>query len=310
MKAAPYACIAMAVVGLAVYLVLPNTNMQLDMRPKSIAAYLEHMSVQATRMRLVAWYMQSKSVIQLGGYLALWLQEHGWYATQTFGSFLVIAGIPVMSLLGALLSFSLAGALVLPLVYVMALPLWAKTLDQRFEQKLSHEMPTVFRMLASALGSGKTLSQALEYVGLHEEGNIARAFSHTALEMQFGESAQFALDSLAHRLDTTGIRMLVTSLSISQRTGSSLDLMLSRSARMVEQQEELERTLSVKTAQARFSVKIVCCLPPVMLIALSLLSPDFQQGLLTPTGLVCVTIALLMDGAALLVIRRLMKGVM
>ena len=50
-------------------------------------------------------------------------------------------------------------------------------------------------------------------------------------------------------------------------------------------------------------------LPLALVLLLALISPDFQRGLLTPAGLASVLIALAMDAAALLIIRKLMRGV-
>ena len=80
--------------------------------------------------------------------------------------------------------------------------------------------------------------------------------------------------------------------------------------RLAERQGEFERLLSVKTAQVRLSVRIVCLLPAAMLLILALVSPDFQQGLLTPAGVGCVTLAVALDLAALLIIRRMVRGVL
>lgn len=83
-----------------------------------------------------------------------------------------------------------------------------------------------------------------------------------------------------------------------------------RSARLVERQGEFERLLSVKTAQARLSVRIVCALPVAMVVLLSLISPDFQSGLATPVGIASVFIALSLDGIALVIVRSLLRGVL
>lgn len=79
---------------------------------------------------------------------------------------------------------------------------------------------------------------------------------------------------------------------------------------LVERQHEIERTLSVKTAQVRLSVKVVCALPVILVGVLSLISTDFQKGLVTPIGTACVLIACALDALALMIIRRLMRGVM
>ena len=47
-----------------------------------------------------------------------------------------------------------------------------------------------------------------------------------------------------------------------------------------------------------------------MIGVLTLISPDFQRGLLTPSGMGCVLVAMMLDGTALVLIRRLMRGVM
>ena len=55
---------------------------------------------------------------------------------------------------------------------------------------------------------------------------------------------------------------------------------------------------------------MVCLLPVVMICVLALISPDFQEGLLTPVGMGSVALAVALDGVALLLIRRLMRGVL
>ena len=121
--------------------------------------------------------------------------------------------------------------------------------------------------------------------------------------------AQALIRELAEELDVPGARLLATALVISHRTGSPLRDLLLRSARIAERQGEFERMLVVKTAQVRLSVRIVCLLPVAMVGLLTLMSPDFQQGLLTPSGVGCVCAAMMLDALALFLIRRMMAGV-
>lgn len=114
---------------------------------------------------------------------------------------------------------------------------------------------------------------------------------------------------LSRELEAPGVGLLTTALLISQRTGSPLKSLFGHAAKMVERQGEFERMLEVKTAQVRLSVRIVCGLPVIMIAALSILSPDFQAGLATLPGMVSVMTAVVMDAFALIIIRRLMRGV-
>lgn len=171
------------------------------------------------------------------------------------------------------------------------------------------EMPGVYRTLAVAMSSGQTLAQAVEYVGAHERGPAADVFARMSLRLRCGVATEDAVSSLAEELDVPGARLLATALVISHRTGSPLRDLLLRSARIAERQGEFERMLVVKTAQVRLSIRIVCLLPVAMVGVLTLMSPDFQQGLLTPSGVGCVCAAMLLDGLALFLIRRMMAGV-
>lgn len=218
---------------------------------------------------------------------------------------------------GALVSLACAAAFSSPLAApVVAGALVAlvvardASLRQRLRREVLGEMPGVYRTLSVAMGSGQTLAQAVEYVGAHERGPAAGVFARMSLRLRCGVGTEEAVALLASELDVPGAELLAAALVISHRTGSPLRELLLRSARLAERQGEFERLLSVKTAQVRLSVRIVCLLPVVMVGVLTLISPDFQKGLLTVSGVGCVSVALLLDGVALVLIRRLMRGVM
>lgn len=181
---------------------------------------------------------------------------------------------------------------------------------RRRQREVRSAMPGVYRTLSVALGSGQTLAQAVAYVGAHERGPAAAVFSRMSLRLRCGVGTEEAVSLLARELEAPGVDLLAAALVISHRTGSPLRELLTRSARLAERQGEFERLLQVKTAQVRLSVRIVCLLPAVMIAVLALVSPDFQDGLLTPVGLGCVGVALALDGVALLIIRRLVREVL
>lgn len=249
----------------------------------------------ASSVRIATWE---------GSLLAPWARSR-----EDFCAASIIAWV-VFSLVA---SIALASPLVLLVTLIMpfvALPIWDGAAARRREQELAAEMPGVFRTLAMAMGAGETLAQAIDYVGAHEEGPAGRAFLRASLRLRCGISAEEALGSLAAELDAPGVGLLVTALLISQRTGSPLRELFQGSAALVERQGEFERMLSVKTAQVRLSVRVVSLLPAVLVLGLSLISPDFRHGLTTAAGLVSLGMAVLMDGAALLIIRSLMGGVL
>lgn len=222
----------------------------------------------------------------------------------------VACGVLLAGLAGAaLLASPLAGAAVVAALVALVVARDA-SLRQRLRREVLGEMPGVYRTLSMAMASGQTLAQAVEYVGVHERGPVAAVFARMSLRLRCGVGTEEAVAMLAEELDVPGAELLAAALVISHRTGSPLRDLLLRSARLAERQGEFERLLTVKTAQVRLSVRIVCLLPVVMVGVLTLVSPDFQKGLLTPSGVGCVSVALLLDGVALLLIRKIMRGVM
>lgn len=180
----------------------------------------------------------------------------------------------------------------------------------RVALETAHAMPAIFRTIAVALGSGLTLSQSIEYVSKHTSGVVSKNFSVASMQIQCGFPIEQVIDELSHRLDAPGINLLASALVISHRTGSPLKNLLQKTAELVELQEKNRRLIMTKTAQVRLSARIVCVLPIALLVLLALISPDFQRGLFTSTGFVCVAIALLMDCLALFIIRRIMRSVL
>ena len=230
-------------------------------------------------------------------------------STEELAAVLVAASCAACMLAGAFSQSVFVAIAAVPLV-AAGFPLRAAQRERMQKRELAGQMPGVLRTLATAMGSGQTLMQAIDYVSLHEGGAASEAFGRASLRLRCGMPAEAVLGSLADELDVPGAGLMVTALSISQRTGCPLRDLFQRSALLVEQQGEFQRMLSVKTAQVRLSVRIVCVLPIAMVVLLSLISPDFRKGLATVPGVACLLAGASMDGVALMLIRAILRGVM
>ncbi len=222
----------------------------------------------------------------------------------------ILAGQTVGAVLVGLLMGSAVCAPVAFCVLLAAVPAFDARANEAERKRTMAQMPQVFRTLSVAMGSGQTLAQAVEYVGAHSTGQVGECFSRLGLRLKCGQTTEEALACLHDELDAPGIGLLSTALVVAHRTGSPLRSLFQKSALLVERQSEYERMLAVKTAQARLSVRIVCLLPALLVVCLTLISPDFQRGLLTPSGFGCVAVAALLDLLAVAIVRRLIHGVL
>ena len=238
------------------------------------------------------------------------LVRSGAAVDERAASVVLACGAMLFSGVVGLLMGSIAASVVTLLSAVGATFAYDTSLERRARREAAAAMPEVYRTLSVALASGQTLAQAVTYVGSRGHGRVCEAFARMSMRLRCGSSTEDAVRLLADELDAPGVELLSTALVISHRTGSPLRDLLMRSAALAERREEFERMLGVKTAQVRLSVRIVCLLPVVMIAILALISPDFQEGLATPAGVGCVALAAALDGLALLLIRRLMRGVL
>ena len=259
---------------------------------------------------LVDGLLHFGSISRVSDAASRWLGERGvpWSREECCG--LLAACVPASLVVSVLVARSPLGMLAPGVAWLVGVPLIDGSLARKRAQALSEQMPGVFRTLATAMAFGETLAQAVTYVGDHEGGAAGSAFRSAALKLRCGVSVNEALDALVDELDTPGIGLIATALTISQRTGSPLRSLFQRSATLVERQGEFERMLAVKTAQVRLSVRIVSLLPVVMVGVLALISPDFQKGLTTVPGALSLVVATALDVVALGIIRHMMRGVL
>ncbi len=299
--------------GLSAYVLLGEedaNSTHLLARARMLRRILRRMLVCIGSARMVVTLLGWSAFREAAKELEEKLKQRDAALGQPEAAAIIVVGIVASCGALGIVSRSLMVAMAAFPFFVFLLPLRATQRRRKEVGKLASQMPGVLRTLATAMGAGQTLSQAIEYVSLHESAPAAEAFVRASLRLRCGMPAEEVLNDLACELDAPGAALMATALSISQRTGSPLRELFHRSALLVEQQGEFHRTLSVKTAQVRLSVRIVCLLPIALVAILSMISVDFREGLQTVPGLSCLFVGALMDGAALMIIRSMLRRVL
>ena len=216
-----------------------------------------------------------------------------------------IAGV-LAAAAGWLLTGSPLGALGFPAAAAALLAQRARKAVRARRSALEAAMPEAFQSLAVALGSGRSLAQALRYVGESLAEPVAGAFSRAAFSLECGTPLGTVLGDLERALDAPGLDLVVPALEVSQRTGAPLRDLLEEAAGIVAGRIDLERKLEVKTSQARMSAQVVAAMPLVMVAFLGLFSADFRAGAATAAGVGSIAAALALDALAWRIIRRIM----
>lgn len=298
--------------ALGVWVLLEPNKSQLirsSYRAGSLAVALAEFSRTADSFHLEAFDVPE--VFALPAYELVWCFTSRGYVLSYDAAIVLAAGVTLVCMLsGAIIATSVIGLVVGAVVGLAGLYFWAGSAAKKRSLDLASQVPDMYRSLSAALSSGRTLAQAISYVGSGGTRLLEREFARCSLMVSCGVSAVEALQDLPKRVNVPGIELMITALSVSARTGAPLQSLFTRSAALVERRFELERELSTKTAQVRLSARLVSALPAAMVALLALLSPDFKEGLAHPIGAGCVAVAVILDVAALFIIRRMMKGVL
>lgn len=220
---------------------------------------------------------------------------------------LVLVACLAVSLAGLMVSGSVIGA-PCALAALVALSCARRAKQERAARRaVERAMPDACVSLAQALGAGRSLPQAMRYVGAHQKDPIGGEFMRVGFAMECGVAPDEALAGMLERLHVPGLDMVALALAVSKRTGAPLGELLGEAAASARDRIELVRELDVKTAQARMSANMVAAMPLCMMGFLACFSTDFRQGMATFAGAACVVVALVLNVSALVLIKRIMK---
>jgi tight adherence protein B len=162
---------------------------------------------------------------------------------------------------------------------------------------LQSQLPDVLMILASSLRAGHSFLQALDSVAKEIEEPASSEFSRAIAEIQLGRTIDDALEGLAQRIGSQDLEWAVTAIAIQRKVGGNLAEVLETVAATIRERETIRRQVRVLSAEGRWSVIILICLPFVIVGYLLLVNPSYLSPLITsPVGRLAI------GGAAMLMI--------
>ncbi len=161
----------------------------------------------------------------------------------------------------------------LPIVYV------AMKHRQRMD-KLQAQLPEAFDLMARVIRAGQTMSQALQAVADDFDKPISAEFSYCYEQQNLGLPPESALRDLARRTGILEIKIFVLALLVQQQTGGNLAELLDKLATIMRDRFRIKGRIRVLTAEGRFQAIVLLAMPPLLLLALLLINPEYGRTLL------------------------------
>lgn len=178
------------------------------------------------------------------------------------GALFVLTDDPLPALVGML-----AGMFV-PLPYVAYLA-------RRRMATIQEQLPGVLDCMSRAMRAGESLDQAVTFASRETVAPLGNELRYCAHELEIGQSDTVVLQSLARRVRSSEIRILVTALLVHRKTGGNLAVLLERLARVVRDRLDFRRQSRAVTAAGRFATGLIVAVAPLVVVYLALFQTDY-----------------------------------
>lgn len=178
--------------------------------------------------------------------------------------------------------------------------------DRRYLQRFSSQLPIVAQQLASAIGAGLSLRQAIARAAADAPEPAATELGRLSTDLDLGARIEAALETTVGRLPDPGLRTLVIAVLVQRVVGGNLSQALADLSRRLEERAALEREARSATAQARMSAWLVAGLPLAGGVLVEIAAPGtLARTLGQGPGLMLLVVATALEIVGVVIIRRI-----
>ncbi len=163
-----------------------------------------------------------------------------------------------------------------------------KYLTQKRRNTFNLQLVEALATMANALRAGFSINQAIE--AIVETGNnpIAQEFQVFLQQLRVGVGFSDALQSLATRVASEDLELVVTAIDIARKTGGNLTEIFDTIAETIRGRQRIELRIRTLTAQGRLQGIMLSAMPFLLGLGMLLMKPGMMKPFLFSTVGVCV----------------------
>lgn len=175
------------------------------------------------------------------------------------------------------------GGLFLPTLYI-------RSRQSRRLKAFDGQLPDVLDHLQGSLRAGYGLLQGVEWVSRQIPNPAGMEFDRVIREVQLGRTLLDALDSMARRIPSDDLALIITAVKIQYEVGGSLAEVLEIVSHTIRERVRIYREIQVLTSQQRLSGYVLMVLPIGLGVFMMLVNPSYMMRLFTPGPTLCIPI--------------------
>lgn len=172
-------------------------------------------------------------------------------------------------------------------------------------EKLSSQLADAFDLMARVIRAGQTMAQALLAVSDEFAPPIASEFSYCYEQQNLGMPPEATYKDLARRNDLVEIKLFVLALLVQQQTGGNLAELLDKLAGVLRERYRIRGVVKTLTAEGRMQAIVLMAMPPVIFLAMLVLSHEYAVKLFQYPKLIVITVV--SEGIGALWIRKIVN---
>lgn len=184
----------------------------------------------------------------------------------------------------------------------------AKWLDNRRRRQFNQQLPEALATMSNALRAGFALSQAFDSVVELNLKPISEEFAILRQQLRIGMPFDSALESMAERVGSDDLTLVITAILISRKTGGNVTELFDKISATIRSRMRVERKVTSLTAQGRLQGIIISVMPIFLGTVMTIIRPGIMIPFLTSlTGILCIIAMCVLIVLGWLMIRKIIK---
>lgn len=189
----------------------------------------------------------------------------------------VIVGVPLVLALFGPAKLGIFAALLVVLGPIVFLNVYVK----RRLKKFNEQLPDMLIGLASSLRAGRSVGQAMELLSREMPDPMGREIRKIVAETKLGWPLVATLTDASERIGSNEFSWAVMAMKIQAEVGGNLAELLDQVADTMRERTRFKGEVKALTAEGRASALMLVCMPPVVMLIMRTMNPDYINVLFT-----------------------------
>lgn len=191
----------------------------------------------------------------------------------------------------------------------LGLPRWVlAVLAQGRIRKFTEAFSDAIDIIVRGIKSGLPLHDCLRIIGQESPEPLAGEFRMLTENVAMGVPLDAALEKMHERMPTNELRFFAIVLAIQQKTGGNLAEALGNLSAVLRARKMMKEKIKALSAEAIASAMIIGCLPPGVVVLISVTSPAYMQPMFVdPRGHLMLLAAAIWMSIGVFVMRKMIN---